>query len=646
MPKKPDRRPSGDRPKSPRSPRSSFALRPSNPDFAPPGGGPGKPRFGSGPASRDRRGARDGASASPRFGPRREAENASAETDAGEARALGTVTNDLGTFIARGVRLIHEDDDVIVVDKPPGIVTADPSRAQNAAPNMRPSARVGQTLFDFVKRHVRQSLRGGRRRDRDTDNPGDLPGRVWVIHRLDKEASGLVVFAKSMRAFESLKAEFATKKAHRIYLAVAEGVMGPPGFASTRQSMIEEDRGPTQRGPGQRGPSPHGPMHRGPTQRGPERLGPPIKPAVTHYRVVASGQERTLLQVRLETGRKNQIRIHMKELGHPLVGDARFNAKSNPIRRLGLHGAELGFTHPANKQTVRFSSPAPSTFYTCVGADVPSTSKALDAARPSESGELTPSQREDTSWESVAQWYDKLLEDKGNDHYENVILPGTMALLEVRRGMRVLDLACGQGILCRRLSKLGVEVLGVDAAPGLIAAARTRSPQIDYRDHDARELASLGLKDLDAVTCVMALSNIDPIDGMLKAVFEALKPGGVLVASISHPAFRVPGESAWGWDQAKMRQYRRVDAYLTPITRAIEMQPGKAADGQGEIKTWTFHRPIGAYVRALAEAGLVVDRLEEWCSQRAATSGPRAPEENRARLEFPLFLGIRAVKPG
>jgi RluA family pseudouridine synthase len=635
MPKKPDSRP----PRSTSSPRPAKSGPPGGRGprpFGPPAGaggdGPRGPRsrFGNGPASRG---------PGPGFGPGNKKffggkgpprDDRSPPPERGDRapspREDGTTTNDLGTFIARGVRLIHEDDEVIVVDKPPGIVTADPSRAQNAAPNMKPSARVGQTLFDFVKRHVRQNSRTFRRRDRDTENPADLPGRVWVIHRLDKEASGLVVFAKTMRAFESLKAEFGSKKAHRIYLAVAEGVIGPPGFASTKQSMIEEDRGPTQR-----------------TQ---DRLGPPIKPAVTHYRVVATGQGRTLVQVRLETGRKNQIRIHMQELGHPLVGDARFNAGTNPIKRLGLHAAELGFTNPANKQTVRFSSPAPSTFYTCVGTEVPSTSKALDAARPSESGELTQTQREDTSWESVAQWYDHMLEDKGNDHYENVILPGTLALLNVKPAMRVLDLACGQGILCRRMQKLGVEVIGVDAAPGLIAAARKRSPQIDYRDHDARDLGSLGLKDLDAVTCVMALSNIDPIEGMLKAVFDALKPGGVLVASISHPAFRVPGESAWGWDEGKMRQFRRVDAYLTANKRAIEMQPGKAAGGQGEIKTWTFHRPIGVYVRALAEAGLVVDRLEEWCSQRAATSGPRAPEENRARLEFPLFLGIRAVKPG
>lgn len=546
-----------------------------------------------------------------------------------------------GSFIARGVRLVHEDADVIVVDKPPGIVTADPSRAQNAAPNMAPSARVGQTLFDFVKRHVRQSSPAGiRRRRREGDGAEvEQAGRVWVIHRLDKEASGLVVFAKSLRAFESLKGEFSTKKAHRIYLAVAEGIVGEAGFASTKQSMIEEDRGPTTFG-----------ARRGAAggEDKPRHIGPSIQPAVTHYRVVASGQDRSLLQVRLETGRKNQIRIHMKELGHPLVGDARFNAQTNPLKRLGLHGAELGFTHPANKQTIRFSSPAPANFYTSVGMEPPSVSKVLESSRPkSEETKGAVSavlRKDDTSWDSVAQWYDQLLEDKGNDHYEQVILPGTMEMLAPRAGMRVLDLACGQGILCRRLAASGVSVVGVDASSQLIEAARKRAGEIEYHAHDAREVGELEIGEFDGVTCVMALANIDPIEKMLASAARMLRPGGVFVASISHPAFRVPGQSWWGWDDEQKRQYRRVDSYLTGFERAIEMQPGKAAAGKGEQKTWSFHRPIGEYVRALSMAGLMVDRLEEWCSQRAASSGPRAPEENRARLEIPLFLGIRAVK--
>lgn len=624
---KPPRSPRSDRPSfPPRSPRSG-----QGPGFGPRGGS----KFGGG---RDFGGPR-GAS-----GPR----GARPSSDRGPDDE-GTFRNDAGTFIARGVRLVHEDADVVVVDKPPGIVTADPSRAANAAPNMRPSARVGETLFDLVKRHVRQTsnVRGTRRRVKDGEEgaaSGDHPGRVWVIHRLDKEASGLVVFAKSSRAFESLKKEFSTKKAHRMYLALAEGVVGEAGFASTRQSMIEEDRGPTNFAP-RRGT---GAENSAGAER---RLGPSVQPAVTHYRVIASAHDRSLLQVRLETGRKNQIRIHMKELGHPLVGDARFGARTNPIKRLGLHAAELGFTSPANNQTIRFSSPAPTNFYTSVGMDPPTVSKVLEQARPRAEGpefgvplRSRKDSADDTSWEGVAQWYDTLLEDKGNDHYEQVILPGVLSLLNVREGMRVLDLACGQGILCRRLKALGADVVGVDASESLIALARQRSPEIEYFAHDARRAGELEVAPADAVTCVMALANIDPISPALQGAAKLLKAGGTLVACMTHPAFRSAGETHWEWDHDRSRQYRRVDSYLSEVRREIQMHPGKAAAGTDSPTTPTFHRPIGAYVRALAEAGFKVDRLEEWCSERAASSGPRAGEENRARLEIPLFMAIRAVK--
>jgi 2-polyprenyl-3-methyl-5-hydroxy-6-metoxy-1,4-benzoquinol methylase len=254
--------------------------------------------------------------------------------------------------------------------------------------------------------------------------------------------------------------------------------------------------------------------------------------------------------------------------------------------------------------------------------------------------------REDTSWNQVAEWYDTLLEDKGSDHYEDVILPGAMELLRVHSGMSVLDVACGQGILCRRLSAMGARVTGVDAAPKLIEAARARSRDITYEVGDARDLGGLKLGGFDRCACIMALSNFDPMEGALRAMADALKPGGVFVAVITHPCFRVPGESHWGWDEKAKRQYRRTDAYLTPFKREIKMHPGKAAAGKrgGEVSTPTFHRPIGMYVEMLSKAGLLVSDLREWTSKRAADSGPRAAEENRARVEIPLFLGVRAVK--
>jgi RluA family pseudouridine synthase len=537
------------------------------------------------------------------------------------------------------VRIIHEDDDVIVVDKPTGLVTADPARAAGPGARARPSAREGQTLFDFVKKHVRESARPSRGQRGGDGERRERTGRVWVIHRLDKEASGLLVFAKSERAFESLKEQFRSKSAHRVYLALAEGVVGKPGEEGKRESMIAEDRGAA--------PKKH-----------PREPDDGRRLAITHYRIAGVGGGMTLLRIKLETGRKNQIRIHMQELGHPLVGDRRFGAKSDPIGRLGLHAAELGFTHPTNPpEEMRFESPAPGSFFRAVGlrAGQIEKAKALGSESRATQSRGTRAAAE-TSWNEVSGWYDTMLEEKTNDHYEQVILPGAIELLAPRPGMRILDVACGQGILARRLAAMGASVTGVDAAPRLIEAARKRSPEpargggspgsIDYHIADARDLAALHLSGFDAAACIMALSNIDPLEPALRGIAAALKPGGSLVIIITHPAFRAPGESHWGWDDARGRQYRRIDAYLTPFRKDVKMHPGRASAGRsgGELETPTFHRPLSAYVRALSAAGLLIADLREWPSLRAATSGPRAPEENRARLEIPLFVGVRGIK--
>jgi hypothetical protein len=93
-------------------------------------------------------------------------------------------------------------------------------------------------------------------------------------------------------------------------------------------------------------------------------------------------------------------------------------------------------------------------------------------------------------------------------------------------------------------------------------------------------------------------------------------------------------------------QFRRVDRYMTERASAIVMNPGKAAAGQKSVTTTTHHRPIGAYITALGAAGLLVDTMEEWTSRRSSEPGPRAEAENIARAEIPMFLALRARKPG
>src|SRR3712207_7153812 len=107
-----------------------------------------------------------------------------------------------------------------------------------------------------------------------------------------------------------------------------------------------------------------------------------------------------------------------------------------------------------------------------------------------------------------------------------------------------------------------------------------------------------------------------------------------------HPCFRGPKETAWGWDPAKGVQFRRVDRYLLPRKAPIVTHPGRAAD----VYTWTFHKPIEAYAKALRNAGLLIDALEEWPSHKTSAAGPRAAAENAARKEIPMFLAVRAVK--
>jgi len=247
-----------------------------------------------------------------------------------------------------------------------------------------------------------------------------------------------------------------------------------------------------------------------------------------------------------------------------------------------------------------------------------------------------------TDWQPVADWYDEHVGDAGGEYHREVVLPGTLKLLggDALRGRRVLDVACGQGVLCRRLADVGARPVGVDAAEALITSARERGPGT-YHVGDARNLGFLEPGAFDAAACLLAVANLQPIRPAFEGVARALRGGGQFVMVTNHPAFRSPKETHWGWDDAGKVQYRRVDRYLTPRKSPITTHPGEPESGY----TWTFHRPIGTYVKALRQAGLLVDALEEWPSHKHSGPGPRQKAENTARKEIPLFLAIRAVKP-
>jgi ubiquinone/menaquinone biosynthesis C-methylase UbiE len=246
-----------------------------------------------------------------------------------------------------------------------------------------------------------------------------------------------------------------------------------------------------------------------------------------------------------------------------------------------------------------------------------------------------------TDWGDVAPWYDQLVGETGSEYHRHVVIPGVLRLLAPSAGQSMIDVACGQGVLCRALQQKSVEMTGVDAAAKLIESARQRGPgEIHYHVGDARDLSFLPENRFDAAACVLAIQNIHPLAPVFQSVARILKPAGRFAIVIMHPCFRGTKETSWGWDEPAKIQYRRVDRYLLPRKSPIVTHPGS----QPDQFTWSFHYPLEAYIKAFRNSGLLVDAIEEWPSHKTSTSGPRAAAENTARKEIPMFMAIRALK--
>jgi ubiquinone/menaquinone biosynthesis C-methylase UbiE len=261
-----------------------------------------------------------------------------------------------------------------------------------------------------------------------------------------------------------------------------------------------------------------------------------------------------------------------------------------------------------------------------------------------------------TRWSRDAEWYDQLVGDEGSEYQRHVIFPGVLRLLGPVAGRDVLDVACGQGALCRVLQRAGAKATGVDASAPLLRMARQRGEAaITYVHADARDLSVLPQGRFAAAVCVLAIQNIHPLPPLLAGIARCLQqspqappPGAEsaaiqprLVLVMMHPCFRGPKHTAWGWDEEAKVQFRRVDRYLLPRKEPIVMHPGSDPSHY----TWTFHRPLEAYVKALRSAGFLIDAIEEWPGHKESGPGPRAAAENLARKEIPMFLAIRAVQP-
>lgn len=208
--------------------------------------------------------------------------------------------------------LLYEDERLIVVNKPAKLlsVATDKEKIRTAY----------HIVTDYVK---------ARRVD----------DRIFVIHRLDRDTSGVLMFARDPETKELFQSRWNDIITRRGYLAVVEGTP-TPAQDTIRSFLVETDTHLSFSG----------------------QPGKGAKEAVTNYQVVKSGSGYALLDVSIETGRKNQIRVHMKEMGHPVVGDKQYGARTNPIGRLCLHANELSFTHPATGEQVTFKAKMPRDF--------------------------------------------------------------------------------------------------------------------------------------------------------------------------------------------------------------------------------------------------------------------------------------------
>lgn len=219
------------------------------------------------------------------------------------------------SFHSNSLDIVFEDPYLLVIDKRPGVLSMSNNTRQ-------------ETVQTVLNRYLEKG--GGR-------------NTSHLVHRLDRDTSGLMIYAKDVQTQQSFVDGWQYLVSDRRYLALVEGTFEKK--EGKVESWLTEDKRFI--------------THSSPVDNG-------GKFAVTNYRVLREGGGYSLVECELMTGRKNQIRVHMATLGHPVVGDAKYGSKIDPIRRLGLHAYILCFKHPVNGKVLRFETPVPACFETCL----------------------------------------------------------------------------------------------------------------------------------------------------------------------------------------------------------------------------------------------------------------------------------------
>lgn len=206
--------------------------------------------------------------------------------------------------------ILYEDDYLIIIDKPSGLLSIGNDKEKE------------MTAYRMVSEYVK----------RNSSNK-----YIFVVHRLDQDTSGILMFCKNQKIRDKMQDNWNTIVKKRGYIAIIDGVLKGSG---TYHSFLLEDRNQF--------------VYSSKNNQG--------KEAITHYQVIKNKGNYSLVQVFIDTGRRNQIRVHFSEHGYPLVGDKKYRCKTNPIKRLCLHANILEFIHPVSKKLIHIESNMPNEF--------------------------------------------------------------------------------------------------------------------------------------------------------------------------------------------------------------------------------------------------------------------------------------------
>lgn len=246
---------------------------------------------------------------------------------------------------------------------------------------------------------------------------------------------------------------------------------------------------------------------------------------------------------------------------------------------------------------------------------------------------MTKRSRNPRGWNDVADWYDGWVGKGGSDHHRQLAVPALLDLLDLQPGLSLLDVGCGTGVLAPPVLEAEASYTGIDVSSKLIGKAKGYHKGVRFLVGDARKLiAHVGTERYDRCAFLLSIQDMDPLYNVIRSAADVLKDGGTISILMTHPCFRIPRQSGWGYEEARKIQYRRLDRYLTPLQIPMKQH------GQGA--TQSFHRPISEYVNTLSECGLLVDHLDEITSPMEG----KTRAEKRAASEFPLFMALRAVR--